>query len=82
MAVRKKNGNDSLIFSVVVRYFYRKEKKYCTNFLVGHCHLQIPLILAIDSVMKEKISFHHKLHKLHFLFFYRKKSIKVMAKIQ
>lgn len=65
----KKNGNDSLLFSVVVRYFYRKIKIYCTNFLVGHCHLQIPLILAIDRVIKEKISFHHK---LYFLFFYRK----------
>lgn len=46
-----------------------ERKKYCTDFLVGHCHLQIPPILATDSVMKEKISFHHK---LYFLFFNRK----------
>lgn len=47
-----------------------ERKKYCTNSHVGHCHLQIPPILAIDSVMKEKINSHHK---LYVLFFYRKK---------
>lgn len=67
----KKNGNDSLLFSVVVRYFYRKGKNTALTFLLD-TYLQIPPISVTDNVMKEKINFHHK---LYFLFFYRKKNL-------
>lgn len=49
---------------------------FILRFLVGHCHLQIPPTLVIDSEIKVK-NFHHK---WYFFFSYRKKkSIKVTA---
>lgn len=74
----KKNGNDPLLFFVVVRYFYRKEKNIALTFLMD-THLQIPQISVIDSVMKKnKFSLQTVLPFL----LQKRKSIKVMAKIQ